>query len=252
MFRLLCHLWAASALAALLQPPFAHAADGGRAGVLILGDSNSEGPFGLTLHDTLRALRDPLSGTRLKVSIYAKCGAGARDWTNADYARIICTAWERSNDRILAECAHVRDGVAPSLQDLYMNLDAPRKVTLVALGLNMEWGGRELKQQEAADLIAAIGREGSACVWIGPPQAGPEFMPLLVQEQFMRELKATVIANGCRYISSDDKTDRSHIAPKEDHYSEADSIAWAERVLDELQFPRDARERSLFELLGAP
>ena len=31
------------------------------AGILILGDSNSEGPFGGALYDTLRALKDPVA-----------------------------------------------------------------------------------------------------------------------------------------------------------------------------------------------
>lgn len=49
------------------------------AGILILGDSNSEGPFGGALYDSLRALHEPGAAKPPNVAIYAKCGAGAND-----------------------------------------------------------------------------------------------------------------------------------------------------------------------------
>lgn len=251
MKRIAVFLFAAfAALVTWALPSLAQAGDD-RAGILILGDSNSEGPFGLTLYDALRSMRDPVGGKKLNVAIYAKCGAGARDWINRDYAKIICTAWECSNDRILAECEHFNGGETPTLQELYDNLDAARKVTLVALGLNMLGYGSDIHMDEAAQLIAAIKKAGSACVWVGPPQAGAKFFPLIGQARFLAALKDTVIKNGCQFIDSTDKTDRADIPEKEDHYPEDKAIAWANRVLEELRNPLTPGDRSLNQLLGA-
>ncbi len=56
--------------------------------------------------------------------------------------------------------------------------------------------------------------------------------------------------NGCRYIASDDKTDRRNIQRKEDHYSRDDAIAWARKVLDELDHPKSKLDKSLPALLA--
>ncbi len=132
------------------------------AGILILGDSNSEGPFGGTLYDTLRAVHDPVSGQLLNVTIFAKCGAGAKDWTERDYANIDCGAWSCGAGLSLRDCRHFRDGDIPPLPDLYAELRSGRRVTIAALGLNMIIGNRREKLRDATKLIAAIHAQHSA------------------------------------------------------------------------------------------
>jgi hypothetical protein len=243
---------AAVLLFLLLAPSARAAAPAGAAGILILGDSNSEGPFGGRLYDALGARRDPLSGDRLKVSIYAKCAARADDWLDPARAPFICGAWICDNGRVLGFCPHLREGASPPLHRLYAALGAARHVTLVALGVNMLWGDTDKHLRDAAALAAAIRAEGSVCIWIGPPQTGPEFVTVYAYEHITAALRAAVTRAGCRFIRSDDKTDRRHIAPREDHYPEADAVAWADAVLDELDHPPDPADKPLMSLFGTP
>jgi hypothetical protein len=237
----------------LMLLPSAQAAEFAPAGVLILGDSNSEGPFGLALYRAMRALNDPVTGKPLAVTIYAKCGAGANDWTSRDYAKIDCGAWACSNGRALGDCPHFRDGSIPPLPELYAGLGAERRVTLVALGLNMIIGNRAQKLRDARRLIAAIQENNSACIWIGPPQAGDRFVDVGVFDSFVADLRETVTAAGCRFIASDDKTDRRDLGrhTKDDHYAKDDALAWAAKIIEELHHPRRGQQ-ALLKLLAAP
>jgi hypothetical protein len=221
------------------------------AGILILGDSNSEGPFGGTLYDTLREMRDARSGAQIAVKMFAKCGAGANDWVERDAANIDCGAWICDDGRPASSCRHSWGGTIPTLPDLYSDLHARRRVTLVVLGLNMIIGSRARKLDDAVNLIAAIHAQHSACIWIGPPQPGNLFVPPSVYESFIDDLEHTVTHNGCRYISSDDKTDRRNLGEntKDDHYSRPDAQAWARKVLYELDHPVGHGDTPLNELL---
>lgn len=239
-------------LAALLAFAGAPAHAQAPAGVLILGDSNSEGHFGLALYDAMRAMHDPVSGAPLAVAIFAKCGAGANDWTSREYATIDCGAWACGDGRALEDCPHLRGGKIPPLAELYAGLGARRRVTLVVLGLNMIIGRRAEKLADARRLIAAIHEQNSACIWIGPPQAGDLFVDVDVFDSFVADLRRTVTEAGCRFIASDDKTDRRNLGrhTKDDHYSREDALEWAAKVLKELSRP--AGGGSLLDLLRNP
>ncbi len=243
---LLLALAALCAIAGLTAP--AAAAPPG-AGILIIGDSNSEGPFGGTLYDTLRLLHDPVTGTAVAVTIFAKCGAGANDWVEREYSNIDCGAWTCGNNQSLSDCHHFKGGNIPPLRRFYADLQAPRRVTLVVLGLNMIIGNRAQKLRDAVALIDAIHEQHSACIWVGPPQAGDLFVSISRFESFVADLKQTVTANNCRYIASDDKTDRSNVSRKDDHYSRPDAIAWANKVLYELNHPTNRADKPLLTLL---
>ena len=230
----------------------ARAQDASRAGILILADSNGEGPFGGLLYETLRAMRDPLGGQPLSVSIFAKCGAGANDWIEREYSSIDCGAWSCAGEQSAYNCAHFKGGNIPVLRRLYDDLHGERRVTLVALGLNMIIGSRAQKLRDAARLIAAIADQHSACIWIGPPQPGDLFVDPPVYENFVADLKRTVERNGCRYIASDDKTDRRNLGrhSKDDHYSKDDAEAWARKVLTELNHPANRDDKPLTAMLS--
>jgi hypothetical protein len=219
-------------------------------GILILGDSNSEGPFGGTLYDALLAKR--AGSAAVSVKMIAKCGAGANDWIERDAANIDCGAWICDDGRPASSCRHSWGGVIPPLPELYSDLHAERRVTLVVLGLNMIIGRRERKLEDATNLIAAIHAQHSACIWIGPPQPGNLFVPPSEYESFVGDLERTVTRNGCHYISSDDKTNRHDLGEntKDDHYSRPDAEAWARKVLYELDHPVTRGDRPLNELLA--
>jgi hypothetical protein len=225
------------------------AADTGAAGVLILGDSNGEGPFGGELYDVLRTLRDPLTNRPLRVEIYAKCGAGSNDWTSREYAKLDCGAWRCGDDRPTSACLHFMTGEIPPLPELYRELGAERRVTLVVLGLNMIIGNREEKMGDARELIREIAAQNSACIWVGPPQTGDGFVSVERYDGFIADLSQTVTAAGCRYISSADKTDRRNLGihSRDDHYDRDAAIEWADLVLNELLHPAAAGERSLLD-----
>jgi hypothetical protein len=123
----------------------------------------------------------------------------------------------------------------------------------VVLGLNMIIGRRARKLEDATDLIAAIHAQHSACIWIGPPQPGNLFVPPSEYESFVADLEHTVTHNGCRYISSADKTDRHDLGEntKDDHYSKPDAEAWAKKVLYELDHPVTRGDRPLSELFAS-
>lgn len=227
------------ALVFVLLIPRAEAADANSAGVLVLGDSNGEGPFGGELYDVLRTLHDPLTDRPLRVEIYAKCGAGSNDWTSREYAKLDCGAWRCGGGRPVSACLHFMQGEIPPLPDLYGALGARRRVTLVVLGLNMIIGNREEKMADARELIREIAAQNSACIWVGPPQTGDGFVSVERYDGFIADLRRTVTEAGCRYISSADKTDRRNLGihSKDDHYARDDAIQWADRVLFELNHP---------------
>jgi hypothetical protein len=237
-------LIAASAFAGAQKAPDA-------AGILILGDSNSEGPFGGTLYDSLRAMRDPVTGELVSVKMFAKCGAGANDWVEKGANNIDCGAWVCDAGRSISSCPHFMGGYIPPLSELYGDLQAQRRVTILALGLNMIIGRRAQKLQDARSLIDAIHAHHSACIWVGPPQPGDLFIAPAVYDSFVADLKSTVTTKGCRYIGSDDKTDRNVLGQhtKEDHYPKEEAVIWAEKVLDDLNHPPDRDEKPLRELL---
>ncbi len=221
------------------------------AGILILGDSNSEGPFGATLYEALRAMREPDSGLPVNVKIFAKCGAGADDWIVKEKSNIDCGAWTCGAGLPIHSCRHFEGGSIPALRDLYAELQTDRRVTIVILGLNMIIGKRTQKLNGVANLIGAIHEQHSACIWIGPPQPGDLFVDPAVFKGFVDDLKRTVIRNDCRYIGSDDKTDREKLGKhtKDDHYAKPDAVAWAMKVLDELNHPSARGDKPLVDLL---
>ena len=229
-------------------------AESSAAGILILGDSNSEGPFGGALYNALRALRDPVSGQPVNVGIFAKCGAGANDWLSRADAKIDCGAWACGDGKSLRDCRHFKGGYIPPLRDLYDGLPSERRVTLVILGLNMLIGDRAAKLRDATRLIDAIHAQHSACIWIGPPQPADLFVDPDIYDSFNSALKRTVTRDACRYIDSSLMTDRRNLGrhTRDNHYGQGDAEAWARKVIAELAHPANRADKPLLTLLGDP
>lgn len=84
-------------------------------------------------------------------------------------------------------------------------------------------------------VIRLINEAQSQCIWIGPPQAGTKYISVTKYEEFVELLKNTVTANGCRFIDSNNKTDRRTITDSMGlHYNCRESEAWAAKILVEI------------------
>ncbi len=110
------------------------------------------------------------------------------------------------------------------------------KVTVVALGTNMIKGKRDQTESEARSLILKIKEAGSQCVWIGPPQAALFFSPETKFNEFVEKLEAFVESEGCRFVSSVDKTARENLNDSMGlHYGCKDAETWAKKTFPVLK-----------------
>lgn len=110
------------------------------------------------------------------------------------------------------------------------------KVTIVALGTNMIKGKRDQTESETRSLILKIKESGSQCIWIGPPQAAVFFSPQAKFNEFVEKLEAVVESEGCRFISSVDKTSRENLNDSMGlHYGCKDAETWAKKTVPVLK-----------------
>lgn len=110
------------------------------------------------------------------------------------------------------------------------------KVTVVALGTNMIKGKRDQSESEARSLILKIKEAGSQCIWIGPPQAALFFSPEAKFNEFVEKLESVVESEGCRFVSSVDKTARENLNDSMGlHYGCKDAETWAKKTIPVLK-----------------
>lgn len=206
-------------LFALLFTPQAHAAE-----ALYIGDSHSFGCFGEEIDRTIRSKSSSLRSL-------ATCGSGTWSWLKKDMNETSCGYRACS---ATGKCTKSLKGKGPSLSDL-LDTEKP-KLTVVALGTNMMKSNFEYTMPEAKQMIAQIKKSGSACVWIGAPQAATFFNPITAQDKYFELLRNTVESEGCLFISSHDKTARENLNDTMGlHYSCKHGTAWGKKVGDELR-----------------
>ncbi|MDZ4084409.1 MAG: SGNH/GDSL hydrolase family protein [Bdellovibrionales bacterium] len=205
----------------LLLAPTSHAAD-----ILYIGDSHSTGCFGRELDATLRTIKKTDAADKLAAVItQASCGTASSHWLKAKGHVTRCGALVCDE----AGTCDSRSGKTDSIGSL---LDkAKPKVTVVALGTNMIKGKRDQTESETRSLIMKIKEAGSQCIWIGPPQAALFFSPLTKFNEFVEKLEAIVESEGCRFVSSTDKTSRENLNDSMGlHYGCKDAQNWAIKV----------------------
>ncbi len=207
-----------------LLPALGWAAD-----ILYIGDSHSTGCFGKEVDVALRTIKK--SDTSATVVSQASCGSASSHWLKSNGHTSNCGA-RKCDDA--GKCEFQTKGHTDSIVQL---LGAAKpQVTVVALGSNMIKGKLDQVENEARSLIAKIKESGAECVWIGPPQAALFFSPQTKFDEFVKKLEMIVESEGCRFISSADKTSRENLNDSMGlHYSCNDAAAWAKKIVPVLK-----------------
>lgn len=204
-----------------LFAPASQAAD-----ILYIGDSHSTGCFGRELDATLRTIKKSDAADKpAAVVTQASCGTASSHWLKASGHVTRCGALVCDE----AGTCDSRNGKTDSIGTL-LEKEKP-KVTVVALGTNMVKGKRDQTVAETRSLILKIKESGSQCIWIGPPQAALFFSPLTKFNEFVEKLEAVVESEGCRFVSSSDKTSRENLNDSMGlHYSCKDAQNWGKKI----------------------
>jgi len=212
---------------AAVSPTFA-------ADILYIGDSHSTGCFGRTLDVSLRTLKtkeNPQSAERpASVLTQASCGSASSHWLKSNGHVTRCGA-------LICDASGACDSKIKKTDSIGILLEQEKpKVTVVALGTNMIKGKRDQTESEARSLILKIKEAGSQCVWIGPPQAALFFSPETKFNEFVEKLETFVESEGCRFVSSVDKTARENLNDSMGlHYGCRDAETWAKKTFPVLK-----------------
>lgn len=207
---------------------FANATDS----VLYIGDSHSVGCFGATLEGALRGLLAP-SSHPMEIRSSATCGSSSWSWLQSGGNTTKCGY--RACDT-QGRCIKTTVGKSSSLMTLMNEMKSSDLSVVVALGSNMLKASWHQTQSSVQGVIRVIKAQGARCIWIGPPQATLKFLSLEKYENFVASLKSTVVAEGCIFVDSSDKTDRGTITDPEGlHFKCAEGKSWGLKVFAEIQ-----------------
>ncbi|MBN8541796.1 MAG: SGNH/GDSL hydrolase family protein [Deltaproteobacteria bacterium] len=204
------------------------------ADIIYIGDSHSTGCFGRTLDVTLRTLKtkeNPQSTERpATVITQASCGSASSHWLKSNGHVTRCGT-------LICDVSGNCDSRNSKTDSIGMLLEKEKpKVTVVALGTNMIKGKRDQSESEARSLILKIKEAGSQCIWIGPPQAALFFSPEAKFNEFVEKLESVVESEGCRFVSSVDKTARENLNDSMGlHYGCKDAETWAKKTIPVLK-----------------
>lgn len=195
-----------------------HASD-----ILYIGDSHSTGCFGKEIDAALRTLKTgPQS---VSVVSQASCGSASSHWLKSNGHVTNC------GTRICDSAGKCDDSQSRTDSIGLLLAKENPKVTVVALGTNMIKGKRDYVETETRSLISKIKESGSECIWIGPPQAALFFTPIPKFNDFLESLEKLVEEEGCRFISSADKTSRENLKDSMGlHYGCKDADTWGKKV----------------------
>jgi hypothetical protein len=132
----------------------------GRPRILMIGDSQSIGPFGMALYGRLKS-------DHPRTSLYASCGSIGRDWIQG--SPTLCGYRSRSET---GEALDSRIGRTPKLPRLLETLKPD--LVIVALSGNYSKMSEEAAIQDMAVIARLIQRSGSKCLWVTAPRSRKE------------------------------------------------------------------------------
>jgi hypothetical protein len=219
--------------------------------IVYIGDSHSAGCFGTTLDSAFRKMQDPISEKPLSVRTLAVCHSSTESWlpggkNETTCGQLDCQPTDRSSD--CRPYFKAGDKVVHHFENLDSLLQKsgppPRpKVTVVELGTNILLGISKDRNATAKAmdkvkmLIGEIGKTGSRCIWIGPPQADSQIFTIKNYNEFTTQLKKTVESQNCKFIDSGDKTDRANLSASGGwiHYACPSATLWANKVIEEIK-----------------
>ena len=128
--------------------------------ILMVGDSQSIGPFGMGLYGRLKAVFP-------RTSLYASCGSIGRDWIRGNPT--LCGYRSRSET---GEALDSQVGRTPKLPRLLETLKPD--LVIVALSGNYSRMPEEAAIQDMAVIARLIQKSGSKCLWITAPRSRKE------------------------------------------------------------------------------
>ena len=128
--------------------------------ILMIGDSQSIGPFGMALYRRLKS-------DHPRTSFYASCGSIGRDWVQGNPT--LCGYRSRSET---GEALDSRVGRTPKLPRLLETLKPD--LVIVSLSGNYLKIPEEAAIQDMANIARLIQKSGSKCLWVTAPRSRKE------------------------------------------------------------------------------
>jgi len=192
--------------------------------VLIIADSHTVGPFGVTLDARLREKGND-------TAMDAVCGASVNWWLGPKRQKLsIC--WSIHD---FGEKNSPQTGAPPREPDAVVDLAARKvDVVVIALGSNPD-GPSGADTAAAAEKLIALLPGNARCYWVGPP---PMPQRLAAIQSVYKELPQALVraARGgpsCSLIDSRTMIEPKDAAPN-DHFYGAPAVAWGKAVADKI------------------
>lgn len=156
-------------------------------GILQIGDSQSVGIFGKTLHQKIR------SETKINYTIGARGGSGVASWF--DYKL------QKGNFRVYQASGKIISLAPQSMPSLeeFISRHNPDTI-IVQLGGNMVHLSNKQVQANVSKMLNLVKKQTSNCIWIGPPNGHKRPEPRF--SEFYPVLKETVEKEGCLFVDS--------------------------------------------------
>lgn len=204
----------ALALFALLLPLSAQADPR----VLVIGDSHTEGRFGVELDRELR------SRPGFVVKTYGRCSTSPQHWFAPGYTTQ-CGWRDIGAD---GKTRRGKSGKTPRVTELLKAFKPEH--TVIALGTNQLKRNLEISAKRVRGMIRTVKATGSGCTWVGPPQV--LFVKESEQESFYGMLALVAKEEGCELVDSREVAKYPSQGGDRKHYDAFPALAreWAGHV----------------------
>jgi hypothetical protein len=191
--------------------------------VLIIADSHTVGPFGVSLDARLRAKGND-------TAMNAVCGASSSWWLAAKRPKLsICYSLHDYDEK-----NSPRNGAPPQDPPSVADLAARKPdVIVVALGSNAD--GSAADTAAAAEKLVASLPGRVRCFWVGPPPMPQRLNAIqaLYKELPKALLRAARSGPNCALIDSRDLIQPKDASPNDHFYGPA-AVAWGKVVADQI------------------
>ncbi|MBS1962969.1 MAG: hypothetical protein JST04_12190 [Bdellovibrionales bacterium] len=202
--------------------------------VLVVGDSHSTGQF----KDGLLKMLMPTTKTGLSTEMVGSCGSRARDWLSGKHATT-CGYFEKDYGETKLR-PNVTNHSTPTLESL-VNAGNPDYV-VIALGTNQLGDNSKESERSVRNLIAKATAKGAKCMWVGPPEVGPQAIGAKNLKAFYDMLDRVEHDTGCKKIDSRaPRTNNKYVDKKYHvHYENQKGIDWGtatgNEILQKIQY----------------
>ena len=188
--------------------------------VMLVGDSLSNGPFGVgpsSLDAKLQALPNVL------MAHYSACGTSPVNWING--LKSYCGHYFRDFSGSVSSAA-AGTAETPKLADL-MASQQPNLV-LIQMGTNLIRSSLETSSAAARGLAAIVLQGKAQCVWIGPPATGAQTAHPM--SAYARTFRMATIDQCLLFIDSLQYTSPPLYDPMKLHFTEPEVRTWVDET----------------------